>query len=71
MIAAYAWMAAVLLVVFVAVAAYTVAPGLGVLMFIVGIVALVVLGDRAEQRERDAELEAKRDRLRNAARRAR
>lgn len=66
MIAPFVWVAAVLALIFVCAAAYVMAPGLGVLLFIVGIVALVVAGDRAERREWE---DARRDRLRESAHR--
>ena len=71
MISPFPYFAAVVALIAVCAVAYVLAPGLGVLLFLAGIVALVVAGDRAERREREAELEAKRDRLREATRRAR
>ena len=62
------WLGAISLII-VAWLLYLVAPGAAVLVVILGLVAIVVIGDRLEERERMAEVEAKRERLREAARR--
>lgn len=67
MIAPFAWMAAILALILVAVAMYTVAPGAGVLVAIVGLVLMVVVNDRAEDRRWSQRERA--ERLRRSARR--
>lgn len=59
--------AAILALILVAVAMYTVAPGAGVLVAIVGLVLMVVVNDRAEDRRWSQRERA--ERLRRSARR--